>query len=563
MEQFIMFRTSWFPWRSHRQRQGWSRPLRSSRVGRHATRLTLERLEDRTLLSNFTAASVSDLIADINAANSAGGLNTITLTASRTSPYVLSKVDNTIDGPTGLPVIAAGDTLTIIGNGDTIERNTKSGTPAFRLLDVASGASLTLENLTVENGLAFGSGSSAEGGGIFNQGTLVLNGVILQANTAQGSAGADGTKSSPCGQAGSAAAGGGIWSNDSLTLENSTQILNNVVLGGNGGNAYQKSTGNEGGDGGPAYGGGIAVASGTINLSGTTLFSNSVGGGSGGLGSGRNGFGGAGNGGGLYFAGTTAGLTGGSVQKNTASNVGAGLWISGGTANLSSDSVDSNSGESGFDVSGGNVSLSSCTVNSNAGYGLQVEGGSVSLSSCTVDSNGSGGLFVFAFGSLSLSGVTVDSNTAMGLWVRGGSVSLSNSTVDSNLGGGLRVDGGIVSLSSDIVEFNGAGVADGGGLDVDGGTVNLSSVTVDYNSASQEGGGLWVVGGIVSLCNVTVQFNTAGSSVYGFGGGIFIGPVGTLYIDSFTVANTINNTDSSGTNGSTANIDGTYILRNC
>jgi hypothetical protein len=29
------------------------------------------------------------------------------------------------------------------------------------------------------------------------------------------------------------------------------------------------------------------------------------------------------------------------------------------------------------------------------------------------------------------------------------------------------------------------------------------------------------------------------------------------------VANTLNNTDSSGTNGSTAIIDGTYILQNC
>ena len=33
-------------------------------------------------------------------------------------------------------------------------------------------------------------------------------------------------------------------------------------------------------------------------------------------------------------------------------------------------------------------------------------------------------------------------------------------------------------------------------------------------------------------------------------------------MDTFTQANTTNNTDSSGTNGSTANIDGTYILTN-
>jgi hypothetical protein len=52
-------------------------------------------------------------------------------------------VDNTTDGATGLPVIAAKDNLTILGNGDVIEPSTKSNTPRFRLLAVASGGSLT------------------------------------------------------------------------------------------------------------------------------------------------------------------------------------------------------------------------------------------------------------------------------------------------------------------------------------------------------------------------------------------------------------------------------------
>jgi hypothetical protein len=41
-------------------------------------------LEDRTVPSNFTAATVSDLIADINAANLAGGSNAIALVAGNT-----------------------------------------------------------------------------------------------------------------------------------------------------------------------------------------------------------------------------------------------------------------------------------------------------------------------------------------------------------------------------------------------------------------------------------------------------------------------------------------------
>ena len=103
--------------------------------------------------SSYTAATVSALIADITAANAAGGANTITLTAPTTSPYVLTAVNNTTYGATGLPIIAANDNLTIVGNGDTIERSTAAGTPDFRLLCVAGGASLTLENLTLQGGM--------------------------------------------------------------------------------------------------------------------------------------------------------------------------------------------------------------------------------------------------------------------------------------------------------------------------------------------------------------------------------------------------------------------------
>src|SRR5215470_7557607 len=91
------------------------KPARSPAARRNGLRLRLEQLEDRTVPSNFTAASVSDLIADINAANLAGGSNTITLVAGKT--FTLTGVDNYTDGATGLPVIAANDNLTIIGNG--------------------------------------------------------------------------------------------------------------------------------------------------------------------------------------------------------------------------------------------------------------------------------------------------------------------------------------------------------------------------------------------------------------------------------------------------------------
>jgi hypothetical protein len=227
---------------------------------RRRARLLLEPLEDRALPSAYTAGSVADLIADINAANAAGGSNTITLTA----------VNNTADGATGLPVIAANDNLTILGNGDTIARSNAGGTPAFRLLDVAPGASLTLQNLTLQGGLALGDGVWAEGGAIYSQGTLTLNGVTVQYNQALG---ADGGQF----QTGSPAAGGGIYiAGGTCTLTN-VALNSNSAQGGNGGHHSKNATNYTGG--GDGSGGGLYVAAGSVSLFSTTVDHNTAKGG--------------------------------------------------------------------------------------------------------------------------------------------------------------------------------------------------------------------------------------------------------------------------------------------
>jgi hypothetical protein len=161
----------------------------------------------------------------------------------------LTAVDNTKDGNTVLPVIKNGGTLTILtvngstnpGYGDIIDASGYG-----RLFDVVKGGSLTLENVTLQNGRVQGSGVSAEGGAIYNQGTLVLSEVLIQNNTAAGLF--------------VNAAGGGIWSNRALTLENSTLIQANSATGGDGGTT-----------GGNAFGGGIYIAGGTANITDTTF----------------------------------------------------------------------------------------------------------------------------------------------------------------------------------------------------------------------------------------------------------------------------------------------------
>jgi hypothetical protein len=299
-------------------------PVRRFRPAhRRRPRLSLERLEERALPSNYTAATVPELIADIHAANQAGGSNTITLTAATTAPYVLTAVDNSTNGANGLPVIAANDNLTIVGNGDAIERSTASGTPAFRLMDVASGGSLTLENLTLENGYVYGPGARADGGALYNQGTLVLSGVDIRGNLAQGSAGQP-------------AAGGGIWSNGALTLENGTLVNHNNVWGGFG---FRNS--------GNGFGGGLYVAGGTLTMTSSTLSNNgAVGGFRFGGSFGPYGPVGSGFGGGLYVAGGTVTLSNDTVTNNSAGVVrfmpgyGGGLYLAGGTVYLDAFTVN-------------------------------------------------------------------------------------------------------------------------------------------------------------------------------------------------------------------------------
>jgi hypothetical protein len=292
----------------------------------------VEQLEDRMLPSTFYAATVSDLIADIRAANTSGGLNSIVLTAPTTSPYVLTAADNSTDGPTGLPVIAAGNNLTLVGNGDTIVRSTAAGTPDFRLLDVASVGSLTVQNLTVQNGVEVG--AYARGGGVFNQGSLILSAVTVQNNRAEGGAGGD-------------AAGGGIFSSGALTLQNGTLIQSNYALGGNG---WISSPGGSG------WGGGVYVGGGTANLTGVTLSKNVAAGGRGGDGD-------------LNPPDLVGIWPPESIGGNGGSAFGGGLFVNGGTVNLSGSTV---SGNWAFGGDGGNGTSSLYTASGGDAYGAGI-----------------------------------------------------------------------------------------------------------------------------------------------------------------------------------------------
>jgi hypothetical protein len=304
----------------------------------------LESLEDRTLPSTFYAATAADLIKDIDAANQQGGANTIVLTAPSTSPYTLTAVNNTKDGPTVLPQITSGDNLTILtsngtrnpGYGDILDAG-KYG----RLFDVAQGGSLTLQNVTLQNGRVFfavGTGITEKGGAIYNQGTLILNNVMVQNNAA---AGWPAERQS--------AAGGAIWSNGSLTIENGSVFQGNSATG----SAYG------GADLGNAYGGAIYIAGGTASITDT-------------------------------FFGAFNQTKGNLAQG--ASGYGGAIYIAGGTVTLSSDTVGNSPGSSG---ASSNTAQAPSGNPTGRGYGggLYVAGGSVTLTNNTISANKAGGYF--------------------------------------------------------------------------------------------------------------------------------------------------------------------------
>jgi hypothetical protein len=407
---------------------------------------------------SWSASTVSGLIAAINKANQIGGVNTITLAPGVT--FTLSAVNNTADGATGLPVIAAGNNLTIIGNGATIARNTADSQPEFRLVNVAPGASLTLVNLTLQGGLAHGPGVWAQGGAILNQGTLTLSAVTVQDNTAEGRYG----DSPP-----DSGAGGGIFSCGSVTLDDGTLITDNSAYGSWGGVVAPRPGYSYGLPGGNGLGGGLCVAAGSARLNRVTLYFNVAQGGHGG---GSSGAGGSGFGGALYVADGTVALTNVVMSANVA------IGNTGGSAGTGAGGA--------VCVARGTVTVVGALLSSNAASGADGIYSTASSSGTAGGSACGGGLYV-ADGTVALIGDTLSSNVAAG---GDGGIGPKKSGAGGNgFGGGLYAAAGTVALSNDSVTANlavggasgkggRAGVSEGGGVYIN------SAVSSSFDAAT-------------------------------------------------------------------------------
>ncbi len=357
---------SLFRWRDRRWQAQKPRNNRGSQF-------RLELLEDRQLLSNFTVTDGSDTAGSstdvtlryaITQAIEAGGSSTIgfsrtmeNLTNNTITPSTNDPSGANVYGPTAF--VINGASITIDGSGDP--GLVLSGGDAMRLFAVTSTGTLTLEDLTLSDGLAAGGagGSSNYGGGgggaaglggaVYNDdGAFTAEGVTFTNNTAQGGAGGsvgfDG--------AGFGGGGGGLGgSGQSGGTPGGNHATGGSLGGGHGGSS--RSDGDAGGFGGGGGGGGASAARG----------------GNGGSG----GFGGGGGGGTAYsgirhgasggFAGFGGGPggSGGNLANGGGgggAGLGGGIFSNGGSVTLVNDTFTGNTaaGGAGGLASGGNSS---------------------------------------------------------------------------------------------------------------------------------------------------------------------------------------------------------------
>jgi hypothetical protein len=268
---------------------------------------------------------VTALIKAIDDANKNGQNDTINLPACT---YTLTAVHNNTNGPNGLPAITSGITIKGAGATKTIITRAANAVP-FRLLHVAPSGTLTLDGVTLTNGLL----TSGGGGGLSNAGTAKLTRSTVRDNAIL-----EFTEDfcSWCG----AGSGGGIANAGTLTLTDST-VSGNFA----------------------AHGGGIGNG-GTLTLTRSTVNGN-----------GADDSAGAGTCGGIYTSGTAT-LTSSSVSGNMGSAYGGGICNSG-TLRLLYSSVTDNVVPEGVgagiagDVTLGNsiITGNECCWDAPPGYG--------------------------------------------------------------------------------------------------------------------------------------------------------------------------------------------------
>jgi hypothetical protein len=391
-----------------------------------------------SLIDAITAANADTMIGGCSAGS---GADTIVLAPGST--HVLTGVNNSTYGPTGLPVVSS--EITIQGNGSTIKRGI--GAPEFRLISVNQYGNLTLQQITITGGIVSREYFVGSGGGIaLDRGVLSLIDSTVSGNAAGG--------------------GGGGIENYSGDL-----ILTRCMVSGNS----------------AVRGGGLENLNGSLTLTNSMVSGNSARGG-----------------GGISNQWGHLILTNSRVLENTAEGRGGGINNNGGALTLTESTVSGNSGFHGGGIAtdetnGGDgiiKSIVSKNVASGCGGGVYSDDGGLRLMDSTVSGNSAGGCGGICSGEsfLGLTNSTVSGNSATG---RGGglcngsygTLRLDNSTVSGNVsgdeGGGIITGGrdSFLRVTQSTITENVAATR-GGGIDsLHGGSVELTRSLISGNTA--------------------------------------------------------------------------------
>ncbi|MGD1903076.1 MAG: DUF4347 domain-containing protein, partial [Geitlerinemataceae cyanobacterium] len=338
-----------------------------------------------------------------------------------------------------------------------------------RVFHVLDGASLTLEGVTVTNGLL--TDFADKGGGIFNEGDLRLTDATVTGNTAR------------------EGIGGGV-----MTQSGSLEVVDSTISGNT----------TEGG----GAGGGIGSFDSTVTIKESTISNNTS----------------YGSGGGITAERTAPGSSSLTIENSTISGnrltslsfaKGGGVYSFGMPMTIVDSTISDNTARSGAGVSvysGASLVLEKSQVSANTASG---DGGGIEAlqsSGVTIrSSNISGNTSVFAGAGLSIqeSPATIESSSISG-----------NQT--PSRAGGLRVYSSTVTIANSTVSSNISGI-EGGGI-LNAGTLSLNHVTIANNSAPASGGllnaavgGGDVRGTIADLSNSILADNANGDFTNGVG----------------------------------------------
>jgi predicted outer membrane repeat protein len=261
-------------------------------------------------------------------------------------------------------------------------------------------------------------------------------------------------------------------------------------------------------------------------------------------------------------------LSGNSASKTPkfVANFGGGI-DNYGTATISNCTLTNNTSQAG---GGGIYNHATLTVENNSVVSGSVDvgianTGTATITGSTLSGNGGSGIYNFVGATVTVSDSLLSGNFAYydggGIW-DAGTATLSNCTLSGNYapgdGGGIYMTSnssgsGTLSLTGSTLSGNYSTHHDGGGIFINSGTATISGCTLSGNSAADVGGGICLVGNFGVTLTITGSTLSGNSAQYGGGIYIYAGGKAAVYLDALT--SILNNTDSSGLNGPTANID--------